>query len=142
MLLTSSVPAHDGKLAPSLEVSGRSSLFDDGRTTVTPIFTVAFGDVARAERMARQWQTYGPNGLDAVIWTPVDSPRGLWKATDFRRPKTTEEFARFTSSPELFRTDRIGAKDILPHPFNRLRDEGCRTSNTSCATGREGSAPL
>lgn len=123
LLATLSAQADDGTMRPSLEISGRSTLFDSGRTTVTPIYSIAFGEVTRAERTATHWyQTFGPYGLDAVIWTPVASSGGVWKATDFRRPKTEEDRARFSDSPESFKTELIGTKDILPHPVNRLPD--------------------
>jgi hypothetical protein len=84
-----------------------------------PLWAITAGDTTAAEQIAHQFNSCGPYGLNATLWTRTDHARG-WVQTSYRRPKDADEAMALRQNPEPFTSRRHGDASILPSPFAEL----------------------
>ncbi len=87
-----------------------------------PIWAVMMGDTARAERIARRYNRFGPYSLNATIWAR-SSASPAWVRTTYRRPQSLDEIAAWYEDAEAFSFREEGGTWLLPEPFARLSSE-------------------
>jgi hypothetical protein len=84
-----------------------------------PLWAIMAGDTTAAEQIAHRFNSCGPYGLNATLWTRADDAHG-WVQTSYRRPKDADEAMELRHDPEPFTSRGHGDESILPTPFAEL----------------------